>query len=116
MDVLAADALVSLLGRGLHDPHLNHAAVPHPHPHPHPHTHFTKFLDHAAAHVAHLAREQRVTHHLLVSWLVLQLAGQITLPILIGTLLFHKRITRRNPTVINLCIVWTLGTIPSELL
>ncbi|KAF8515952.1 hypothetical protein JB92DRAFT_2912658 [Gautieria morchelliformis] len=29
---------------------------------------------------------------------------------------FHKRIARRNPTVINLCIVWTLATIPPELL
>jgi hypothetical protein len=50
------------------------------------------------------------------AWIGLQLAGQVTLPILIATLLFHKRIARRNPTVINLCIVWTLATIPPELL
>ncbi|KAF8578383.1 hypothetical protein K439DRAFT_1638919 [Ramaria rubella] len=53
---------------------------------------------------------------MLYAWIALQLAGQITLPILIATLLFHKRIARRNPTVINLCIVWTLATIPPELL
>ncbi|KAF8487826.1 hypothetical protein JB92DRAFT_3254619 [Gautieria morchelliformis] len=50
------------------------------------------------------------------AWIRLQLAGQVTLPILITTLLFYKRIARCNPTVINLCIVWTMATIPPELL
>ena len=50
------------------------------------------------------------------AWIGLQLAGQISLPILIATLLFHKRVASRNPTIVNLCIVWTLATIPPELL
>ncbi|KAF8521776.1 hypothetical protein BU17DRAFT_87680 [Hysterangium stoloniferum] len=51
-----------------------------------------------------------------VAWVVFQLAGQVSLPILVITLFLSKRIARRNPTVINLCIVWALATIPPLLL
>lgn len=53
---------------------------------------------------------------LVLAWIILQLAGQITLPILVATMVFHKRVARRNPTIINLCIAWTAATIPPELL
>ena len=60
--------------------------------------------------------DARAEQNMRTAWIGLQLAGQISLPILIATLLFHKRIARRNPTIVNLCIVWTLATIPPELL
>jgi len=63
-----------------------------------------------------LQQPQEYAQNMLTAWIVLQLAGQIALPILIATLLFSKRIARRNPTIVNLCIVWTLATIPPELL
>lgn len=71
------------------------------------------------SHISHASSSEK--HHqnaqnMLGAWIGLQLAGQVTLPILIATLLFHKRIARRNPTIINLCIVWTLATIPPEIL
>lgn len=53
---------------------------------------------------------------LVLAWIILQLAGQITLPILVATMVFNKRVARRNPTIINLCIAWTFATIPPELL
>ncbi|KIJ51836.1 hypothetical protein M422DRAFT_244214 [Sphaerobolus stellatus SS14] len=31
-------------------------------------------------------------------------------------MVFHKRVARRNPTIINFCVVWTFATIPPEML
>jgi len=87
------DALASLVDRGLHSPY---PAVPHT--------------------VELASKNKSDGNEMLIAWLGLQVAGTVTLPILILTMLFHKSITRRNPTVINLCIVWTLATIPAELL
>jgi hypothetical protein len=99
------DALASLVDRGSHSGSHSNSSL-------HSATHSASMTVHHNATKAQL-EEGNV---MLVAWLTLQLLGQVTLPILIGTLLFHKRIARRNPTVINLCIVWTLATIPPELL
>lgn len=88
----------------------------------HNHSHVSHWANGTHMNATHMAmhetsaERQHIGHNMLAAWIVLQLAGQISLPILIVTLLFHKRIARRNPTVINLCIVWTLATIPPELL
>jgi hypothetical protein len=69
-------------------------------------------LDNGVFSEHHTTSDKRI----MVAWIALQLAGQVTLPILVVTLLFSKRIAPRNPTVINLCIVWAIGTIPPLLL
>jgi hypothetical protein len=54
---------------------------------------------------------------LLNAWIALNfISNIILLPILVLTFLFSKRVTKRHPTLINVCMTWILSGIYSLLL
>lgn len=53
---------------------------------------------------------------LLHVWIFFNLISIILLPILVATFLFSKRVTKRHPSLINVCMTWILSGIYSLLL